>query len=158
MRGGKHKQDTFSHQSGLGVQSTQLAGEQSVPIGPRGLDGWRLCLLNHSNLEDGEAESWKWCSVAQEDKHRWALMDIKNYRHLVAMWNQASDVHKQAVRGDTARHEVVIRVTEDVELLCGCLCAEGRKKRRVTCDAEVSCSEPDRAALTSASSPKNRYL
>lgn len=38
-------------------------------------------------------------------------------------------MHKQAVRGDTARHEVVVRVAEDVQLLGGNLCTEGRKKK-----------------------------
>lgn len=43
--------DTLSHQSGLGVQSAELTSKQSVPIGPWGLDRWRLCLLNNTNLK-----------------------------------------------------------------------------------------------------------
>lgn len=55
----RHNQDTFSHQSGLGVQSTELASEQSVPIGPRGLDGGCLRLLDHGDLENGRTKRRK---------------------------------------------------------------------------------------------------
>jgi len=34
------------------------------------------------------------------------------------MRNQTPDMNKQAVRGDAARHEVVIQMTGDIELLC----------------------------------------
>lgn len=45
--------------------------------------------------------------------------------HLVPLRHQAPDMHKQAVGGDAARHEAVIRVAEDVQLLGGNLRAEG---------------------------------
>ena len=44
-----HK-DTLSHQSGLGVESTELTSKQSVLVGSWGFDCWCLCLLNYSNL------------------------------------------------------------------------------------------------------------
>lgn len=37
----------------------------------------------------------------------------------MSVGHEASDVHKQAVRGDAARHEVMIQVTEDIQLLRG---------------------------------------
>lgn len=48
-------QDTLPHQGGLGVQSAELASEQSVPVGPRGLDRRCLRLLNHADLEHQRA-------------------------------------------------------------------------------------------------------
>lgn len=50
---------------------------------------------------------------------------LKKNPHLVPLRHQAPDVHKQAVGGDTARHEAVIRVAEDIQLLGGNLRAEG---------------------------------
>lgn len=43
----------------------------------------------------------------------------KTPQYLVSVRHQPPDMDKQTVRGDAARHEVVIQMTEDVQLLCG---------------------------------------
>lgn len=58
---------------------------------------------------------------------RYTVLHITSY--LVPVGHQPSDMNKQAMCGDAARHEVMIQVTEDIQLLSSNLV---KKKKSMT--------------------------
>lgn len=113
----------------------QLACEERTLVGAGGLDGCSFSLLDYTYLRMRHENT-----VTITKNHRdWidlslyvtklvaAYFNLENINDLVALRDQAPNMHKQAMSRDAGRHEVMVQMTSDIELLCSNL--EKKKKQ-----------------------------